>query len=226
MNRKLKYFGLVTMENMIPSLKGIKKQLKRGSEIKEKLNRLKMERLEIDNILKIDELNNELEHEKASSIYGRLRWMVKEDKSLEPIRQHLKKLIMQFEQKNWSDEENITDDQIRESDIAEKIIYSENLFIQNRKEIIRKKLKDSGLSQKDLATILGHRPNYMSELINGVRPFSKDDLVVIHRLFEIEFKELIPPFLKSEVKNHIRHTLGALKNKKVKLRIKDFELIE
>jgi transcriptional regulator with XRE-family HTH domain len=211
---------------MIPSLKGIKKQLKRGSEIKEKLNRLKMERLEIDNILKIDELNNELEHEKASSIYGRLRWMVKEDKSLEPIRQHLKKLIMQFEQKNWSDEENITDDQIRESDIAEKIIYSENLFIQNRKEIIRKKLKDSGLSQKDLATILGHRPNYMSELINGVRPFSKDDLVVIHRLFEIEFKELIPPFLKSEVKNHIRHTLGALKNKKVKLRIKDFELIE
>jgi len=200
--------------------------LKRGSEIKEKLNRLKMERLEIDNILKIDELNNELEHEKASSIYGRLRWMVKEDKSLEPIRQHLKKLIMQFEQKNWSDEENITDDQIRESDIAEKIIYSENLFIQNRKEIIRKKLKDSGLSQKDLATILGHRPNYMSELINGVRPFSKDDLVVIHRLFEIEFKELIPPFLKSEVKNHIRHTLGALKNKKVKLRIKDFELIE
>lgn len=185
-----------------------------------------MERLEIDNILKIDELNNELEHEKASSIYGRLRWMVKEDKSLEPIRQHLKKLIMQFEQKNWSDEENITDDQIRESDVAEKIIYSENLFIQNRKEIIRKKLKDSGLSQKDLATILGHRPNYMSELINGVRPFSKDDLVVIHRLFEIEFKELIPPFLKSEVKNHIRHTLGALKNKKVKLRIKDFELIE
>lgn len=185
-----------------------------------------MDRLEIDNILKIDELNGELEHERASSIYGRLRWMSKEDKSLEPVRQHLKNLMMQFEQKHWSDEENITDELIRESDIAEKIIYSENLFIQNRKELIRKKLKESGLSQKDLGRILGHRPNYMSELINGVRPFSKDDLVVIHRLFEIDFKDLIPTFLKSEVKNHIRTTLGELKNKKLKLRIKDFELAD
>jgi transcriptional regulator with XRE-family HTH domain len=86
-------------------------------------------------------------------------------------------------------------------------IYSENLFIQKRKKLIQKKLKESGLSQKDLAKILGHRPNYMSELINGVRPFSKNDVVAVHRLFEIDFKDLIPPFLKSEVKNHIRTTL-------------------
>jgi len=204
--------------------KEIRKQLKHGLEIREKLNKEKMDRLDIDNILKIDELNSELEHERASSIYGRLRWMTKEDKSLEPVRQHLKNLIMQFEQKHWSNEEKITDEQIRESDIAEKIIYSENLFIQKRKELIRKKLKESGLSQKDLAKILGHRPNYMSELINGIRPFSKNDVVVIHRLFELDFKDLIPPFLRSEVKNHIRTALGELKNKKVKLRIRDFEI--
>ena len=185
-----------------------------------------MDRLEIDNILKIDELVSELEHERASSIYSRLRWMTKDDKSLEPVRQHLKKLIMQFEQNHWFDEEKITDEQIRESDIAEKIIYSENVFIQKRKELIRKKLKESGLSQKDLGKILGHRPNYMSELINGVRPFSKDDLIVIHRLFEIDFKYLIPTFLKSEIKNHIKTTLDELKNKKVKIKIKDVGIAE
>jgi transcriptional regulator with XRE-family HTH domain len=183
-----------------------------------------MDRLDIDNILNIDELNSELEHERASSIHGRLRWMAKENKSLERVKDHLKNLILKYENKHWSNEDKITDEQIKESDIAEKIIYSENLFIQKRKELIRKKLKQSGLSQKDLGKILGHRPNYMSELINGVRPFSKDDLVVIHRLFEIDFKDLLPPFLKSDVRNHIRTTLGELKNKKVKIKLKDVEI--
>jgi len=64
----------------------------------------------------------------------------------------------------------------------------------------------------------------MSELINGIRPFSKNDVVVIHRLFELDFKDLIPPFLRSEIKNHIKTTLRELKNKKVKLRIRDFEI--
>jgi hypothetical protein len=35
----------------------------------------------------------------------------------------------------------------------------------------------------------------MSELMNGVRPFSRDDIVVIHRLFHIEFNRLDTPFL-------------------------------
>ena len=92
-----------------------------------------MERLEIDNILKIDELNNELEFEKATSIYGRLRWMVKEDRSLEPVKQHLKLLIRKYEDSHWGKEEKINDEQIKESDFAEKIIHSENEFIQKRK---------------------------------------------------------------------------------------------
>jgi transcriptional regulator with XRE-family HTH domain len=153
--------------------------------------------------------------------------MVKDDKSLESIRDHLKNLIMQYEKLHWSDEDKITDIQIKESDYAEKIIHSENIFIQKRKEIIKKKIKKAGLSQKDLAKILGHRPNYMSELINGMRPFSKDDIVVLHRLFEIEFNDLIPPFLKDETRNHIKSTLGELKNNKInfKLKINNLELV-
>lgn len=184
-----------------------------------------MDRLEIDNILKLNELNSELEFERATAIFGKLRWMVEEDSLLEPIRQHLKSLIMQYEEIHWNDESEISDEQITESDIAEKIVNSENKFIQDRKSLIRGKLKGTGISQQDLAKILGHRPNYMSELINGVRPFSRDDIVVLHRLFGIEFKDLIPPFLKAEVTNHIKLTLKELKNDKVRLKIKDLETV-
>ena len=184
-----------------------------------------MDRFEIDNILKLNELNSELEFEKATSIYGKLRWMVKEDSSLKPIRQHLKSLIIQYEKSHWNDESEISDEQVTESDIAEKIVSSESRFIQRRKDLIKGKLKEIKISQQDFAKILGHRPNYMSELMNGVRPFSRDDIVVIHRLFEIKFKDLVPPFLKAEVTNHIKLTLGELKNKKIKLKIKDLESV-
>ena len=194
-----------------------------GYVIKEKLS--KMDRLEIDNILKIDELNNELEFEQATSIQGKLRWMVKEDSSLEPIHHHLLILIEKYELKHWGNELEITEEQIKESDIAEKIINAENIFIQKRKELIKSKLKENEISQKDLAKLLGHRPNYMSELMNGVRPFSRDDIVVIHRLFGIDFNQLIPPFLKKEVTNHIKMTLGEMKNKRVKLKMNDLEAV-
>lgn len=184
-----------------------------------------MERLEIDNILKLDNLNDELEYEKAISIYGRLRWMVKEDPSLSPVKQHLRRLIKQYEKRHWEDEAKISSEQIRESDIAETIVSSESEFIQKRKEQIKSKLKENGLTQKDLAKLLGHRPNYMSELMNGVRPFSRDDIIVLHRLFNIDLKDLVPPFLKKEVTNHIKQTLKELKKRKskFKLRLTDFE---
>jgi plasmid maintenance system antidote protein VapI len=185
----------------------------------------KMDRLEIDNILKIDELNNELEFEQATAIQGKLRWMVKKDKSLEPIRQHLLNLIEKYETKHWQNESEITDQQIKESDDAERIVNAETVFIKKRKDLIKEKLKESEMSQKDLAKILGHRPNYMSELMNGVRPFSRDDIVVLHRLFELEFKDLMSPFLKKEVTNHIKSTLNEMKNKRVRLKMNDLEVV-
>ena len=185
----------------------------------------KMDRLDIDNILKIDELKNELEFEQATAIQGKLRWMVKENGSLEPIRQHLLKLIEKYETKNWANEDEITDEKIKESDLAEKIVNAETLFIQKRKELIKKKLPENGMTQKDLSRILGHRPNYMSELMNGVRPFSRDDIVIIHRLFGIDFNYLIPPFLKKEVTTHIKMILGELKNTKARLKYKDLEAV-
>ena len=184
-----------------------------------------MDRLEVDNILRISELKSELEFERATIIHGKLRWMQKKDSSLEPIYQHLKTLIKRYEKAHWNENIEISEKQISESDIAEKVVLSENEFMQKRKQLIREKLKEIGIAQKDLAKLLGHRANYMSELINGVRPFSRDDIVVIHRLFEIDFDDLIPQYLKTEVTNHIKLTLGELKNAKKGLKMRDLEMV-
>jgi hypothetical protein len=85
-----------------------------------------MDRLDIVNILKIYELNSELDFELATAILDKLRWMAKEDNSLEPIRQRLFELIEKYEAKNWGNETDITEEQIKESDLAEKIVNAEN----------------------------------------------------------------------------------------------------
>jgi transcriptional regulator with XRE-family HTH domain len=183
-----------------------------------------MDKFSIQNIQKIKSLTNELEYEKASSLYLKLRVLVKEDKSYEPIRNHLRGLIKNYEQSNWEDEAKINDNQIKESDLAEILVQAENEFYQKRKELIKTKLKEAGLNQNDLAKILGHKKGYMSELINGLRPFSKEDLIVINRLFKIKFEDLIPAFIKQERAFHIKKTLKSLSNNKIRLTKKDFDL--
>ena len=83
----------------------------------------------------------------------------------------------------------------------------------------------SGLKQQELGKILGHRKNYMSELINGVRPFSRDDFVIIHRLLAIELKDLIPTFIKPEMEQHIKLSLREIGKSKLKLRKKDLIVV-
>lgn len=183
-----------------------------------------MDKLSINNIQKLESLRNELEFERATSIYLKLRVLAKDDESYVPIRKHLRKLIKLYEQNNWLDEKLITDNQIKESDLAETLIKAENEFYYKRKKLIKEKLKEVGLNQNDLAKILGHRKGYMSELINGLRPFSKDDIVVINRLFKIKLEYLIPTYIKQDRILHIKKTLNSLSNNKIKLTKKDFDL--
>lgn len=183
-----------------------------------------MDRFSIQNIQNINSLTSELEFEKASSLFLQLRVLEKKDKSYRPIRNHLRDLIKDYEKSNWVDEDSITDIQIKESDLAEVLVQAENEFYHKRKELIKAKLKKTGLNQNDLAKILGHRKGYMSELINGLRPFSKEDLVVINRLFKIKFEDLIPRFIKQERASHIKKTLETLSNNKIRLTKKDFDL--
>jgi exonuclease VII small subunit len=87
-----------------------------------------MGKFDIDNILKLDKLNNELDLEQANSLYSRLRPLVKEDPSLKSVRKHLADLIEAYEEKHWSDDEAITDEQVEAHDFAERIVQFQNLF--------------------------------------------------------------------------------------------------
>lgn len=183
-----------------------------------------MDKFSIQNIQKISSLNSELEFEKASSLFLQLRVLEKEDETYKPIRSHLRNLISDYEKNNWSDENSITDEQVRENDLAEALVQAENEFYFNRKELIRSKLKKAGINQNDLAKILGHKKGYMSELINGLRPFSKEDIVVINRLFKIKLEELIPTYIKQERASHIKRALKSIPHNKIRFTKKDFDL--
>lgn len=89
-----------------------------------------MDRFSIQNIQRLNSLESELDFEKASSLFLKLRVFEKEDESYKPIRKHLRNLIKDYEEKNWTDEDAITDDQIKDSDSAEVLVQAENDFYQ------------------------------------------------------------------------------------------------
>jgi transcriptional regulator with XRE-family HTH domain len=192
--------------------------------VKESKMDLKMDKFSIQNIQKLTSLKSELDYEKAASLFLELRVLEKQDESYKPIRNHLRSLIKDYEQKNWADENSVTDQQIKENDLAESLVQAENEFYQKRKKLIKSGLKRAGLTQNDLAKILGHRKGYMSELINGLRPFSKEDLIVINRLFKIKLEDLISTFIKEDRAFHIKKTLESISHNKIKLTKRDFDL--
>jgi transcriptional regulator with XRE-family HTH domain len=173
---------------------------------------------DIDKLLEKGVIDSELELEQAFLVDKKLRLLSKKDASFIIKRKKLRTLIENYEKQNWSITSNITDNTIRESDIAEDIAETERLFIAQRKEIIRKNLKNFNLNQQQLGEILGHSSkSYMSELMNGICPFSMRDLVIIHRILEIELKDLIPTTIPHQDRIQIKSSLMKLRNTKVRL---------
>jgi len=173
---------------------------------------------EIENIQKLD---NEYDLQKALLLDRKLRLMSKEDESLKPIHDRLFDLIQAYESENWSDSESITDKQIEEAETAEQLVEIERNFIHQRKEVIRKRLRDYEINQTDLGLLLGHKKSYISELINGVSQFSMKDLVIIHRILRIELSKLIPTYLQNETRTRVKESIQQLNKPKLRLSKKD-----
>jgi len=180
---------------------------------------------DISELIENGKILNELDFERAMIADRKLRVLSKENPKYKSIRKKLRDLIEQYENQNWSADANISDKKIRESDIAELIAEKERLFIQRRKELIRKKIKDLNLTQQDFGKILGHQSkSYTSELINGVSPFSLKDLIVINRILKIDLTDLVPTFLPQSDRAKIRTTIKKLDNPKLKLSNNDLEI--
>jgi len=179
--------------------------------------------IDIHEVANVERLENEYDLQKASLLERKLRLITDENPDLKTVRKKLRDLIVEYESREWSDFENISDSKINELENAEAIINHEQKFISKRKESIRKKLKEFDMTQQDLGVLLGHPKSYMSELINGISQFTMKDLVIIHRIFGIKLKTLIPTYLQSETKNQIK--LSIQKLNKPKLRLRKTELV-
>jgi transcriptional regulator with XRE-family HTH domain len=186
------------------------------------LKRQIMKELEnIRDIEQVERLENEYDFQKALLLDKKLRLMVKEQPGLRPLRKKLRRLMTEYEERVWSDPEQVSDKQLEDSDKAENIVETERRFIKKRKDAIRKKLKEYDMTQQDLGVLLGHSKSYMSELINGVSQFSMRDLVIIHRIFGISLKTLIPTYLQSDTRNRIKKSISRLNKPKLKLKKND-----
>ena len=169
-------------------------------------------------------ISNETEFEKALMYDRKLRVMGKENDSFKEDRKQLRQIIKTYERKHWGDESAITDKQIKESDLAEFLADAERLFAMKRKHAIKEKLATLGLTQKDLSEILGHNVTYMSELMNGLCPFTIKDLIVIHRLFKIKLEQLVPTTIPDKERARIKASIEKLNKPKLRLNKRDLEL--
>ena len=74
------------------------------------------------------------------------------------------------------------------------------------------------MTQENLGHILGHKSKtHMSELMNGIKPFTLKDLIIINRLLKIDIKELIPIFLSTEDKIKVKSAVIELNKPQIKL---------
>lgn len=181
---------------------------------------------DINRVIKQGKIQNELDFERALIADRKLRILSKENVDYVPIRKKLRDLIEDWEIKHWSADLEIADEKVSESDLAGSIAEIERQFIEKRKNLIRAKLKSLDLSQQALGSLLGHKnKSYISELMNGITPFTLRDLIVINRLLKIDLTDLIPAFLSHNERIRIKASLERLENTKLKLSKADFTMV-
>ncbi|MCH8904664.1 MAG: helix-turn-helix transcriptional regulator [Bacteroidetes bacterium] len=178
---------------------------------------------DVEKIIELGKIQNELDFERALIADRKLRVLSKKHPNLKSVRKKLRVIIQDYERSNWSKNSKISEKKIRDNDIAELIAEGERNFSNRRKLLIRSRLKKFDLTQLELGVILGHKSkSYMSELINGISPFTIKDLVIINRLLKIDLSYLIPTILPHTLTIKIKASIDKLDNPKVKLSKSDF----
>jgi len=180
----------------------------------------------IEKVLEARKIQSELEYERALIADRKLRVLCKDNSRLKPLRKQLRGLIEKYETKNWTDV-SVDAIKIKESDLAELIAEKERQFIFQRKGIIKDNLKKFRLTQQDLMILLGHKSKtYMSELMNGISPFTLNDLIVINRLLKVDLSYLIPTTISQKQRVKIRKSIQTIGTTRIKLSAEDFDLLE
>lgn len=170
-------------------------------------------------------ISSELELERALIVERKLRLMMNENPELRENRNQLRTIIKDYENKNWSKNAIITKEKINDSDLAEFTSEKERIFLAKRKEAIKSKLTELGITQQDLGLILGHNKTYISELMNGINPFTLKDLIIIHTLFNIKLENLIPTTIPQKESKRIKSSILKINKPQLKLDKEELMLI-
>lgn len=185
--------------------------------------------IDIKQVLKKGCISDEVEFERILVFYRKLRLLEKSQPELTEMKSQLRTLIKNYEKLHWNNQDEITDEKIKESEYAEYIAEQERFFLMTRKEMIKKKLVEYGINQQELGILLGHNKSYISELMNGIHPFSNKDLIIIHRLFGIKLEYLIPTILSQLERTRIKSSISKLSKpdfqSKLKLKKKDVTML-
>ena len=180
---------------------------------------------DIEQLIEKGIITNELDYDRALIADRKLRLLAKDNLHFKKLRTKLRDLIERYESAEWVDLDKIDDTKLSESAKTEHIAELERQFLENRKRIIRKKLKELDLTQENLATILGHKSKtHMSELMNGIKPFTLKDLIIINRLLKINIDVLIPVFLSKEDQVKVKEAVKKLDKPKLRLSSADLVL--
>lgn len=182
--------------------------------------------LNINQIIEIGEIKSELELERVSVAERKLRALAKKDTTLKSKRKKLRDLIADYESKHWTNDSLISESQINESNNAEEVVDSELEFIEKRKKLIKSKLKRLGINQQEFGKILGHdSKSYISELMNGISPFTLKDLIIISKLLRIKLDKLIPTQIDEREAQMIEQKIKDLGNSKISFDKEKFEIV-
>ncbi|MGV3600967.1 MAG: helix-turn-helix domain-containing protein [Dyadobacter fermentans] len=146
---------------------------------------------DVRRILESGRIENELDLERITLADRQLMLDEEHQPDLRATRKIIRDLMVTYEARHWSHEKLVTDAQMEESGAAVIQAEREYVFLWTRRKLILEKLEALSLKQKDLALLLNHSKSYTSELLNGIRPFSTNDLKLIHLLFEIPLTDLI-----------------------------------
>ncbi|ACT95955.1 helix-turn-helix domain-containing protein [Dyadobacter fermentans] len=165
---------------------------------------------DIRRILEAGRIKTELDLERISLADRELMHQEKTQPDLRATRKAISDMIVEYESRCWSDENLVTDAKMEESEAAEIQAEREYAFLWKRNMLIIAKLQALSLKQKDLALLLNHSKSYTSELLNGIRPFSTNDLKMIHLLFEIPLTDLIITIPSQETLNRLENAIEKI----------------
>lgn len=155
--------------------------------------------------MKIKPIENEKEHQWALRVLRKLRGVEKGSEEYQ-YREVLKALVLKYEKDHYPYGEpefedwveslqipGVVEKKLAEIQEAEQFVEQADKFEEHRIEVVRQFMQKKGLKQRDLVEILDRDKSYISQLLNGRKPFPLTVISKLHHFLGVPYEDLVPP---------------------------------